>query len=83
MGWHDDLTVRHITTYQHKQPVSGEQRMMLRPRKRPEAARIARITPKPTIGWIQDVFGNRVAIALCWLGEAALPAPFTFLNRHC
>jgi len=62
------LTVRHITTYQYKQPVSfGEHRMMLRPRESHDQRLLElklEITPKPAnLRWIQDVFGNRIAIA--------------------
>jgi transglutaminase-like putative cysteine protease len=62
------LTVRHITTYQYKQPVSfGEHRMMLRPRESHDQRLLEsklEITPKPTnLRWIQDVFCNHVAIA--------------------
>src|SRR6266851_2456723 len=62
------LTVRHITTYHYKRPVSfGEHRMMLRPREshdqRVLEARLE-ITPKPAnLRWVRDVFGNHVAIA--------------------
>src|SRR4029434_1721630 len=62
------LTVRHITTYQYRQPVSfGEHRMMLRPRESHDQGLLEsklEITPKPTnLRWIQDAFGNHVAIA--------------------
>jgi transglutaminase-like putative cysteine protease len=62
------LTVRHITAYQYKQPVSfGEHRMMLRPREDHDQRLLElklEITPKPTnLRWIRDVFGNHVAIA--------------------
>src|SRR4030095_4595295 len=62
------LTVRHITTYQYKRPVSfGEHRMMLRPRESHDQRLLEsklEITPKPTnLRWIQDAFGNHVAIA--------------------
>ena len=62
------LTVRHITTYQYKQPVSfGEHRMMLRPRESHDQRLFEsklEITPKPTnLRWIRDGFGNHVAIA--------------------
>ncbi|HEY1261281.1 MAG TPA: transglutaminase family protein [Stellaceae bacterium] len=62
------LTVRHITTYRYKQPVSfGEHRMMLRPRnsydQRLIEARLV-IEPEPSqLRWMHDVFGNCVAIA--------------------
>ncbi|WP_424140438.1 transglutaminase family protein [Roseomonas chloroacetimidivorans] len=62
------LTVRHVTTYRYRQPVSfGEHRMMLRPRaghdQRLLEARID-ITPKPSeFWWVHDVFGNSVGLA--------------------
>lgn len=62
------LTVRHVTTYQYRQPVAfGEHRMMLRPREghdqRLLEARLS-ITPEPTqLQWVHDVFGNNVAVA--------------------
>jgi transglutaminase-like putative cysteine protease len=62
------LSVRHITTYRYRQPVSfGEHRMMLRPRdsfdQKLLESRLA-ITPEPTeLRWMLDVFGNCVAIA--------------------
>src|SRR5438477_12033853 len=69
------LTVRHITTYQYKQPVSfGEHRMMLRPRESHDQRLLEsklEITRKPTnLRWIQDAFGNHVAIAR-FAGRAA------------
>src|SRR5216683_1573484 len=62
------LTVRHITTYRYKQPVSfGEHRMMLRPRESHDQRLLESkldITPEPAnLRWIQDAFGNHVAIA--------------------
>jgi transglutaminase-like putative cysteine protease len=62
------LTVRHITAYRYRQPVSfGEHRMMLRPRDSYDQKLIeARldITPAPAaLRWVHDVFGNCVAIA--------------------
>ena len=62
------LTVRHLTIYRYKQPVSfGEHRMMLRPRdsydQRLIEARLV-IEPEPTtLNWMHDAFGNCVAIA--------------------
>jgi transglutaminase-like putative cysteine protease len=62
------LTVRHVTTYRYRQPVSfGEHRMMLRPRdghdQRLLEARIA-IRPEPAeFWWVHDVFGNSVGVA--------------------
>ena len=62
------LTVRHVTTYRYKQPVSfGEHRMMLRPRDSYDQRLIeARLTidPEPSeLHWTHDAFGNCVAIA--------------------
>jgi transglutaminase-like putative cysteine protease len=62
------LAVRHITTYQYKEPVGfGEHRMMLRPLECHDQRVLEsklQITPKPTnLRWTQDVFGNHVAIA--------------------
>ncbi len=62
------LTVRHVTTYRYRQPVSfGEHRMMLRPRdsydQRLIEARLI-IQPEPiAVRWVHDVFGNCVALA--------------------
>jgi transglutaminase-like putative cysteine protease len=62
------LTIRHLTTYRYRQPVSfGEHRMMLRPRDQHDqkvvAASLA-ITPEPaSLRVVQDGFGNHVAIA--------------------
>ena len=62
------LTVRHVTTYRYRQPVSfGEHRILFRPRdshdQRLIEARLD-ITPKPSrVRWVHDVFGNSIAIA--------------------
>jgi|SRR5579862_451711 len=62
------LTVRHVTTYRYKRPVSfGEHRMMLRPRdsydQRLIEATLA-ISPEPVeLRWVHDVFGNCVSLA--------------------
>src|SRR5271168_3724452 len=69
------ITVRHVTTYRYKQPVTfGEHRMMLRPRdsydQRLIEARLE-ITPEPSVlNWTHDAFGNCVAIAR-FAGRAA------------
>jgi transglutaminase-like putative cysteine protease len=62
------LTIRHVTEYAYRQPVSfGEHRIMVRPRESYDQRLIeARldIDPKPSdLHWLQDVFGNSVAIA--------------------
>jgi len=62
------LTVRHVTSYIYRRPVTfGEHRMMLRPRddadQRVLESEFA-ITPAPSqISWTQDIFGNHVATA--------------------
>lgn len=62
------LSVRHVTTYRYRVPVSlGEHRMMFRPRdsydQRLIEAKLS-IEPKPSdLHWIHDAFSNCVAIA--------------------
>lgn len=62
------LSVRHVTTYRYRQPVSfGEHRMIFRPRdsydQKLVEARLE-VSPEPAdLRWIHDVFGNCVAIA--------------------
>jgi transglutaminase-like putative cysteine protease len=62
------LTIRHVTIYHYKRPVSfGEHRMMLRPRDDDDQKVFEselEITPKPShLMWTQDIFGNHVATA--------------------
>jgi transglutaminase-like putative cysteine protease len=62
------LTIRHVTTYRYKQPVTfGEHRMMLRPRDDDEQKVLEsdlEITPEPSqIIWTKDIFGNHLASA--------------------
>lgn len=62
------IRVRHVTTYRYKQPVSfGEHRMLLRPRDSWDQKLLEMrltITPEPTeMRWVNDAFGNCVAIA--------------------
>ena len=62
------LTVRHVTIYRYKQPVSfGEHRMMLRPRDSYDQRLLETtltIDPEPSqLHWTHDAFGNCVAIA--------------------
>src|SRR3954471_7363604 len=62
------LTVRHLTCYRYRQPVSfGEHRMMLRPREGHDQRLLEEhldITPVPIeLRWVHDVFGNSVAVA--------------------
>jgi transglutaminase-like putative cysteine protease len=62
------LTIRHVTTYRYRQPVTfGEHRMMLRPRESQDQRIIEAslgITPQPSsLRFVEDDFGNHVAIA--------------------
>lgn len=62
------LTIRHVTTYRYRQPVSfGEHRMMLRPRDSHDQRVIdvsLEIQPAPSsLRYEKDDFGNHVAIA--------------------
>jgi transglutaminase-like putative cysteine protease len=62
------LTIRHVTTYRYRKPVAfGEHRMMLRPRDSHDQKVIEAslaISPEPSsLHFIQDEFGNHVAIA--------------------
>src|SRR3954469_14240476 len=62
------LSVRHVTTYRYKRPVSfGQHRIMFRPRDSYDQKLIEAdlvVTPQPRqIRWLHDPFGNCVAIA--------------------
>lgn len=62
------LQIRHLTRYRYRQPVGfGEHRMMLRPRESYDQRVLeSRLTigPEPShLRYVQDVFGNCVAIA--------------------
>ena len=62
------LTISHVTSYSYRQPVAfGEHRIFVRPRESHDQHLIESrlvIDPKPSeIRWLQDVFGNSVAIA--------------------
>ena len=61
------LTVRHTTTYTYANPVRlGEHRMMLRPRDSHDLRLVKAdlsISPKATLRWMHDVFGNSIALA--------------------
>jgi len=62
------LNLSHVTTYSYRQPVAfGEHRIMVRPRESYDQHLIDAtldIDPKPSeLRWLQDVFGNSVAIA--------------------
>jgi len=62
------LHITHLTTYRYRQPVGfGEHRLMVRPRESYDQRLIdasLTIDPPPArVRWLQDVFGNAVAIA--------------------
>ena len=62
------LNLSHVTTYSYKQPVAfGEHRIMVRPRESYDQRLLdstLRIDPAPSeVRWLQDVFGNSVALA--------------------
>jgi transglutaminase-like putative cysteine protease len=62
------LNLSHVTTYTYKQPVSfGDHRIMVRPRESFDQHLLEAtltIDPEPSdVRWLQDVFGNAVAIA--------------------
>lgn len=62
------LNLSHVTTYTYRQPVSfGEHRILVRPRESYDQHLIDAtldIDPAPSdLRWLQDVFGNSVAIA--------------------
>jgi transglutaminase-like putative cysteine protease len=62
------LTVRHLTRYRYRQPVSlGEHRMMFRPRESYDQRLIETrliITPEPvSLRYFHDVFGNTIGVA--------------------
>jgi transglutaminase-like putative cysteine protease len=61
------LNVRHTTVYRYSRPVVlGDHRLMLRPRDSHDLRLIKTsliFSPRATVRWIYDVFGNSVAIA--------------------
>ena len=62
------LQLKHTTTYRYSQPASfGEHRLMVRPRESYDQRLLESsliIDPEPSeLRWLQDVFGNSVAIA--------------------
>jgi transglutaminase-like putative cysteine protease len=62
------LQISHLTTYRYREPVRfGEHRLMVRPRESYDQRLIdasLHIEPAPArLRWLQDVFGNAVAVA--------------------
>jgi transglutaminase-like putative cysteine protease len=81
------LTIKHITTYQYRQPVAfGEHRMMLRPRDDGDQRVLQSdldISPEPSrIEWTLDRFGNHVATARFDNRAAELRFESTILVDH-
>jgi len=62
------LTVRHLTTYRYRRPVTPrDHRMMLRPRDSHDLRLLStrlNINPQPvSLRWLHDVFENSIAVA--------------------
>lgn len=61
------LRIHHKTTYRYHQPVNlGPHRLMLRPRESRDVRLVSSsitVTPRATVSWALDVFGNAVATA--------------------
>lgn len=62
------VSIKHVTRYRYRRDVGfGEHRILVRPRESFDQHLLAAgltITPEPTsLRWLQDVFGNAVAIA--------------------
>ncbi|QGN54072.1 transglutaminase family protein [Novosphingobium sp. Gsoil 351] len=62
------VSINHLTRYRYRQDVAfGEHRILLRPRESYDQRLLSaelEITPEPeSLRWVQDVFGNAVAIA--------------------
>ncbi|MFC4293833.1 transglutaminase N-terminal domain-containing protein [Novosphingobium tardum] len=77
------LELSHVTTYRYRQPVAfGEHRIMVRPRESYDQHLVdasLSITPEPqSVRWLQDVFGNSVAVAT--FGSRASELRF---ESHC
>ncbi len=81
------LTVIHRTRYRYRKPVSfGEHRMMMRPRDTEDQRQLGAtldIEPAPSeLRWLQDVFGNNVAIARFHRRSAELVVTNTLRIGH-
>jgi transglutaminase-like putative cysteine protease len=61
------LNVRHTTVYRYGRPVRlGDHRLMLRPRDSHDLRLIEtslNLSPRASIRWVHDVFGNSIALA--------------------
>ena len=81
------LTLSHVTCYTYRQPVSfGEHRIMVRPRESYDQHLIEaelKIDPPPSeLRWLQDVFGNSVAIAIFTKRARTLTIDSTIMLAH-
>ena len=81
------LTLSHVTRYTYRQPVSfGEHRIMVRPRESYDQHLIEaelKIDPPPSeLRWLQDVFGNSVAIATFTKRARTLTIDSTIMLAH-
>ena len=81
------LTLSHVTRYTYRQPVSfGEHRIMVRPRESYDQHLIEaelKIDPPPSeLRWLQDVFGNSVAIATFTKRARSLTIDSTIMLAH-
>ncbi len=81
------LTLSHVTRYTYRQPVSfGEHRIMVRPRESYDQHLIEaelKIDPPPSeLRWLQDVFGNSVAIATFTKRAKTLTIDSTIMLAH-
>ena len=81
------LSLSHVTRYTYRQPVAfGEHRLMVRPRESYDQhlieAELA-IDPAPSdLRWLQDVFGNSVAIATFKKRSKSLTIDSKVLVQH-
>ena len=81
------VTLKHLTSYLYAQPVAlGPHRMMVRPRESFDQHLLEaslEISPKPSeLRWLQDVFGNAVAIAQFAERARELRIESTIVVRH-
>ncbi len=81
------LSLRHLTRYRYAQPVAfGEHRIMVRPQESYDQRLLDEalaITPAPAeLRWVEDVFGNAVAIARFEGRSRELSFDSTLLMEH-
>jgi transglutaminase-like putative cysteine protease len=80
------LTVTHFTTYRYAVPVSfGEHRLMFRPRDSHDLRltdTALTISPKASVRWLHDVFGNSIAIASFAEPASKLRFESSFVAEH-